>query len=323
MLVTKTSLALAVLLHLAQAEAPPSEPPAQAATQAPEDDPRPEEAPEKRELSRITLKDGQVLRGVVVRRDTQFLVLELAVGGRLELPAEMVKSVEAETRAQLRANGEVWFQDPNRTRYFYAPSGMMLRGGEGYFSQKELLFSSMNYGLTDNITLQAGAVVPAWLVPNGFNLIGGVKVGGSVTDKLHLAVGAQALILPGLMWSSPSAPAAAGFVFGTATYGTPDAHVSVAAGTPFLFQKGEDVLSGHIVTTLSGNLRLTRGLALVTENWLLPTVYEPGDRSLPMFNSLGVRIFGEHWAVDIGAIRVPQLPVFVPIPWLDFTYNFG
>jgi hypothetical protein len=325
---TTTSLALSLLLNLTQQEAARPEPSAPAAQQAPapaeaaptaapENALAAEAPPEKRELSRITLKDGQELRGVVVHRDARIVVVELATGGRLELPATQVERVEAEPHAQVRANGEVWFQDPNRTRYLYAPSGMMLRQGEGYFSQKELFFSSMNYGLTDHITVQVGAVVPAWLASGGFNLIGGVKVGGSVTDRLHLAIGAQALFLPSLLGGEGGA---AGFLFGTATYGTPDAHVSLALGKPFTFASGEEVLNRHYIVALSGNVRMTQTLALVTENWLMPTL-SLSDNQLPMINSLALRIFGEHWSVDLGGIRIPEVPI--PIPWLDFTYNFG
>src|SRR5688572_11492312 len=122
MMATTTSLALAALLTLAQEEAAPPEPPAPAVEEAPppaepaptaaapEEAPREEApAPEKRELSRITLKDGQVLRGVVTRQDDQAVVVELATGGRMELPAQLVASVETEPTAQVRDNGEVWF----------------------------------------------------------------------------------------------------------------------------------------------------------------------------------------------------------------------
>lgn len=236
----------------------------------------------------------------------------------MELPARQVKDIAVERNAQVRENGQLWFQDPNRTRYLYAPSGMMLRQGEGYFSQKELFFSSLSYGLTDNITVQAGAMVPLWLVPSGFNFIGGIKVGASLGDRLHLAAGAQGLFLPGLFGTSGGG---AGFVFGTATYGTPDGHLSVAVGKPFLLASGTSAFDETFIVTLNGNLRVGQRVALVTENWLLPTMGTTYSGQLPMINSLAARIFGENWAVDLGLIRVADVPF--PFPWLDFTYNFG
>ncbi|HEY0094411.1 MAG TPA: hypothetical protein VGB96_08815, partial [Archangium sp.] len=117
---TTTSIALAAMLALTQQDATSSESPAPAAVEAP----APAEATDaesgKRELSRITLKDGQELHGGVVHQDGQTVVVELADGDRMELPARQVKDIAVERDAQVRDNGEIWFQDPNRTRYLYA-----------------------------------------------------------------------------------------------------------------------------------------------------------------------------------------------------------
>ncbi len=315
-----STLALAGLLTLAQ-ETPPASTSEAPAPEAPEAAPEAAKADaEEKEppLSRVKLKDGQVLMGRVVSQDKARVVLELTSGGRVELPAESVESVEEEERAEVRGNGQIWFQDPNRTRYLYVPSAFMLRAGEGYFSQKELIFSSLSYGLTDNVTLQVGAAIPFWFVANGqgLNLIGGVKVGGSLSEHFHLSAGAQALVLPGVFGSGP---VGGGFVFGTATYGTPDAHLSLAAGVPFVLGTSGPNPFDYLLLTASGNLRIGQGTALVTENWLLPSVSI--NNELPLLNSLALRFFGTNWAVDVGAIRVPG--VGFPIPWLDFAYNFG
>ena len=317
---TTFPLALAVALHLLGQEAPRPEsvpPPPEPIESEPARAPIPESPPSRSPvLSRVTLRDGQVLRGFVVQRDEQHVVLELADGNRVDLAARTVERVEEEPNARVTHGGEIWIQDPNRTRYFYAPSAMMLHQGEGYFSQRELIFSSFNYGLTDHITVQAGAVVPAWFVQGGFNFIGAIKVGGSLSDRVHLAAGAQALVIPGFT----SDIGVVGLVFGTLTYGTPDAHVSVAVGAPFQLTNASGKLANDYIITLSGSLRVSQRVGLITENWLLPTWVQAG-LTPPMINSAGVRLFGEHWAVDLGAIHVPS--VDIPIPWVDFTYNFG
>jgi hypothetical protein len=51
--------------------------------------------------------------------------------------------------------------DPNYSRLLFAPTGRPLRAGDGYFSDYELLFPGVAYGLTDNVTLAGGvAIVP-------------------------------------------------------------------------------------------------------------------------------------------------------------------
>ena len=157
----------------------------------------------QRTLSKVTLSDGQELHGYVVEQSEENFVLELINGGRMELPPSSVRTVVADTSVKVDASGELRNRDPNRTRYFYSPSAHMLRRGEGYISQKELFFTSVAYGITDNIGIIAGSVLPAWFGGNnGMNFIFGVKAGGTITEYFHLPGGAQTLVLPQLGYSS-------------------------------------------------------------------------------------------------------------------------
>ena len=89
---------------------------------------------------------------------------------------------------------------------------------------------------------------------------------------------------------------------------------------------GSQGMVGDVIVTASANYRVGQNFALVTEHWFLPTFTGPVT-GLSMFNSIGGRIFGEQWAADLGFIRVAPLGFqaagFIPIPWVDFTYNFG
>jgi hypothetical protein len=200
--------------------------------------------------------------------------------------------------------------DPGRTRYLYSPSAFMLGEGEGYVSQTELLFTSVAYGLNDHLTVGVGTALPFLFSAGGkgMNFVGTVKAGGSVSEHLHLAVGAQGFLLP-------SAGVGAGFLFGTATIGTPDAHLSLSAGPPFLADGGESDLGG-LLYSVSGALRVSDGVALVTENWIIPGGEEP-------FNvySGAVRFIGQKLAVDAGLVFLEGSPV--ALPWVDFTWRLG
>ncbi|HYQ82373.1 MAG TPA: hypothetical protein VEP68_12765, partial [Anaeromyxobacteraceae bacterium] len=133
------------------------------------------------------MKSGQEYEGWVVSRTADTLVLELSGGGQMTIPMLSVGSVTERKEVTVHKGGAVWPEDRNRTRYLMAPSGFMLRAGEGYFSQKELLFSEVGYGVTDWLTLSVGGAIPFWFVSDGFNVIGGLKLGVSVTEILHLA----------------------------------------------------------------------------------------------------------------------------------------
>lgn len=279
---------------------------------------------EERVISEITLADGQQLRGYVVEETDENYVLELAAGGRMEIASSSVKSVRVNERITADAKtGELREGDPNRTRYFYSPSAHMLKAGEGYFSQKELLFSSVAYGVTDNISVLAGAVLPFWFMGNGsgFNFIFGAKAGGEVAPGVHLAAGAETLMLPGFGYSSSPSMLFAGFLFGTATFGDEEQHLSVSVGRPFFFSRFGSGAPAELIATLSGSIRVHKHVALVTENWLIPS-----STMTVGFFSGGLRLMAGRIAVDLGAI-VPATSTYgaspIPLPWLDFTYNFG
>lgn len=302
---------------------------------------------------RIELHDGQMLRGRLVSQSRDEVVLELSPGARMTLsraairemvvdrgnahptagakPAVATKPAATQTAsasvphpdagakdvaapAGQPVQGErAWFADPNRTRGLYVPSAMMLRQGEGSVSQKELFFTSFNYGLTDWLSVQIGGIVPVWFVDGGFNLIGGAKVGGKVLDFLHLSAGAQTLVL---------APAGVfggvGFGYGNATFGNENLHATLTVGVPWTAGV-EFGMIGDLIVVASGNLRVTEHVAFVTENWIFPTSIGKPD-SFTHILSLAVRLMNQNLSADIGFLAVPYVPF--PVPWLSGTWNF-
>ncbi|HEU4385336.1 MAG TPA: hypothetical protein VFR85_17760 [Anaeromyxobacteraceae bacterium] len=307
----RSLISLAVLSALvargAAAQTPPAAAPQPAAPQA-------AQPQAQRTFVKVVMKSGQEYEGWVVSQTADTLVLDLSGGGQMTMPMSSVASITERKDVTVRAGGEVWPEDRNRTRYLMAPSAFMLRAGEGYFSQKELLFSEVGYGVTDWLTLSIGGAIPLWFVSDGFNLIGGLKVGVGLGEILHVSAG-------GSIWWIPGADPAVtfGLVTGTVTIGTPNLHLSLAASFPYTLQSGaEDV--GDMILIVAGNWRLSRTLALVTENWIFMNS-TAWDVTTPMINSLVLRIFGDRIAVDLGLLVVPETSF--PPPWLAFTYNFG
>jgi hypothetical protein len=300
-------------------------PPLTTAPEAPPPSPLRAADPRRGQLVTVVLRDGQVLRGRSVVRTEHAVVIELVSGGEISIPAALVGGVEDDRGSLITARGELWFDDANRTRYLYGPSALMLKRGEAYFSQKELLISELGYGITDNFSVVVGALPVLWFVPDGrgLNATGGLKVGGSLTEMFHLGGGLQFIVLPNVSGTTQS-PAAGGFVFATATWGRSDQHLSVSASYPVVFSGGQDPVVSAFIATVSGSLRVGKHIALVSENWLvLPSAF-PGDFLLA--DGISLRFMGERFAVDVGGVWVAtsqglQL-LGIPIPWLDFTYHF-
>ncbi len=291
-------LALATPVTRAQEAAPP--PPAAAPAPSPA-------APRPGQEVVVVLKDGQKLKGTLVSQDQGGVTIESS-GGRMQLPAGSIQAVAVP--GSVAAEGP-WPRDPNRTRYLYSPSGFMLKQGEGYLSQTELLVTSVGFGLTDWLTLQAGTILP-WAIyqPSTMPFIVAVKAGGSPSRYVHLAGGFQTLVIPGV-----SEMPAVGFLFGTITLGTEDLHLGVSGGPPFAFNKGTSKL-GSAFFSVSGNWRVSRSIALVSENWFVPV-----DNSTSVIGSAAVRFIGEQLGVDLGFLFPQGSPI--PVPWLDFTWHWN
>ena len=255
----------------------------------------------------VVLKDGQRLRGTLVSQDSSGVTIESS-GGRMQLAAA---SIQALATPGSDASEGPWPRDPNRTRYLYSPSGFMLRQGEGYLSETELLITSVGFGLTDWLTLQAGTILP-WVlyVPDTMPFIVAVKAGGSPSRYVHVAAGFQTLVIPGI-----SEMPAVGFLFGTLTLGTEDLHLGISGGPPFAFSKGTSKL-GAAVFSVSGNWRVARSFALVSENWFVPV-----DDSTKVVGSAAVRFIGERVGVDLGFVFAQGATI--PVPWLDFTWHWN
>ncbi|MCS3632659.1 hypothetical protein GGP55_003281, partial [Salinibacter ruber] len=82
-------------------------------------------------------------------------------------------------------------QNPQSTRYFFAPNAIGIPQGQGYYQNTWVFLNNVNYGATENFSIGAGTVpvflfgaeaLPIWVLP---------KVSISTPrDNLHLAGGA-------------------------------------------------------------------------------------------------------------------------------------
>ena len=301
----RTSLVALACLLLAAPEARAEGPAAPPATAAPAPSTAPP-GPQPGQEVVVVLKDGQKLRGKLVSQDAGGVTIESS-GARMQFPSASVQAVAVP--GSEAAEG-AWPRDPNRTRYLYSPSGFMLRQGEGYLSQTELLLTTVGFGVTDWLTVQAGTILP-WLIyePSTLPFTVALKAGGSASEYVHLAGGFQVFAAPGL------ATGAAGLLFGTVTLGTESLNLGVSAGPPFAIGSGTSEL-GRVVVSVSGNWRVARSIALVSENWFAQV-----EGSTEWIGSAAVRFIGDRLGVDAGFLFASGTTF--PVPWLDFTWHFG
>ena len=248
----------------------------------------------------VTTNDGSTFVGRVVAANPESIEMQTSVG-RVTIAFATMKPLTSIGKP----GREGWFENPNQTRLFFAPTGQMLKKGEGYFSDYELFFPGVAYGITDNISIGGGvSLFPAGIDDQLFYIT--PKIGFSPSPKLHLALGAIASTVPGGDNSN------VGAVYGVGTAGDGDA--SVTGGIAYGFA-GSDFTSEFAVL-VGGEKRLSNRIGLVTENYFVPSsIGEP-------IVSGGVRFMSEKLTVDLALFNSPSNPIFPGVPWVSFVYKF-
>jgi len=223
--------------------------------------------------------------------------------GILIIPKSRIRSMREIPETAMQ-KGEFWLPDPNRTRLYFAPTGRMIPKGEGYFADYYLFFPTVNYGLSEKISLGGGFS----LFPTG-NMKDQVyfftpKFSLYQTEELSLAVGT-------LMAKIPDEPLV-NLLYGVGTWGTSDKSFTLALGYGMV---GTDIADKPLVV-LGGHKRISRRTSFITENWIIPEVEHA-------IISYGIRFFGEQLSVDLALLNVMPDAIFPGIPYVDFVYNFG
>jgi hypothetical protein len=247
----------------------------------------------------ITLRDGSSLVGRIVSVGADSLDFQTGIG-RVSIATSDIREI-TENEAGVLHDGTYWFPNPNSTRLFFAPTGQMLKKGEGYFSDYELFFPGFAVGVTDNLSLGGGMSI----LPVGFDeqiYYVTPKVGVSVSDRVHLGAG---VLFAG------TGGGTGGVGYGVATFGDGDGSATFGLGYGFA---GGDIES-RPVAMVGGEKRVSKRIALVTENYLLPV----SDNTI-LF-SFGLRFMGEKLTTDLALFNTTGSGT-IGLPYVDFVFKF-
>jgi hypothetical protein len=247
----------------------------------------------------ITLRDGSSLVGRIVGVGADSVDFQTGIG-RVPVAISDVREI-METDSDRMKDGRYWFPNPNVTRLFFGPTGQMLKRGEGYFSDYQLFFPGVAFGITDNISMGGGvSILPVGFDEQVYYLT--PKVGGSFGKKVHLAAG---VLFAG------TGGGTGGVGYGVGTIGDGDGSTTLGLG--WGFAGGE--IENRPVAMVGGEKRVSRRIALVTENYLLPV----SENNLVY--SFGLRFMGEKLTVDLAIFNVSGSEI-IGIPFVDFVFRF-
>ena len=270
----------------------------------------------------IITTDGTEIIGEIIEESDIEYQIETPAGLTVKVPK---KSIYKMTQFKgIVKEGKLFRPDPNKSLYIFAPSAYPIGQGGKYCRDFCVFFPSINYGLTDILSAQAGIFWAPMVDIDKIPIIGSLKASLFQQDKIALAAGGMYIRFPTIDVDDNDGKqddirVGGGFLFGTATYGDHLNHASLSLGWGFAQGEGEWETMDRPIVVIAGNKRISQTLALVTENWFWP---ELDLKYVPL--SLSVRFLGKRIATDIGLILNYELisEVQLPFPIINFTYHF-
>lgn len=249
----------------------------------------------------LVLRDGTRAYGRVERVDGDLVTFMTTAGAAIQVRAAEIVSVQP-VNGTLVA-GEFRRADPNPTRLFFGPTARSLKQGDGYAGVYEILLPFVQVGLTDRVSLGAGTPLifgegsahPFWITPK-VQVYAGESVQASVGVMHFLNVGDGNF----------------GIAYVVGTRGTADS--AVTGGVGYAYDRSYDTTNGAAVVMIGGEHRMTRGLKILTENY----VFRGGG-----ILTGGVRWLGEHFSADLALVVPTDGGSTVAFPLVNVVYSFS
>jgi hypothetical protein len=238
----------------------------------------------------LELNDGSSVIGRVESVGEGRFVFRTTSGVEMTVDVTAVRSLKPVTGRIV--SGELWREDPNPTRLFFAPTGRSLKQGEAYFGVYEILLPFVQVGVTDRISIGAGTPL----------IFGDFEHPFWVTPKVQLLERRSTAVSAGVMHFFNVDEACIGIAYGVVTQGSADSAATIGVG--YAYDRTDDDDAGSGVVMIGGEHRVSRRVKLVTENY----VFKGGG-----FASGGLRFFGEKLSADFGLV----MPLFA-----DETFVF-
>ncbi len=259
----------------------------------------PEIPPPSDTLYEVRLADGTLIVGHITEVDAERVVITTRGGGRFEIGRTQVWTIRPAEGRFVR--GEYWHEDPGVTRLFFTSTGRTLAAGESYVGTYVVFLPFAAIGVTDHVTITAGAPVLAGELKPFY---AGPKIQVFSTPTAQASVGALAFFFDDEM---------IGVAYGVGTFG--DSDNAFSAGLGYFFT-GEEVVHEPALM-FGGETRIGRRIKLISENYILPD-------AVGFVWSGGTRIIGDRFNTEVGIMGVTAGDeAFCCLPLINFSYAFG
>ncbi len=263
----------------------------------------------------ITLKDGSIITGKIISVTNSEIVIQSGTIGEVRLKKENIKTMAPIASIDEKISG-IWFANPDPSKYLLGASAIPMEKNTGYYQNTWIFINSFSYAFTNNFSLSGGFEIISLLSkgqgPYAFYF--NPKVSFKVADNFY----AGGSVLYANTIKTVDEFGGLGTINAFGTYGNKNNNITVALGWGW----ADGQFSSKPLITISGMTRVSKRIAFVSENWIVPGA--GSDIGLYGIFSYGVRFLGEKTAIDLAFLNNKDIAkdIIIGIPWLDFVVNF-
>ena len=249
----------------------------------------------------LVLRDGTRAYGRVDAIADDLVTFKTTAGAVIQVQRAEIVSVRPANGTVVA--GEFRRADPNPTRLFFGPTARSLKQGAGYAGVYEIVLPFVQVGITDRISFGAGTPLifgdgsahPFWITP-----------------KIQLYSGKSAQASVGVMHFLNVGDGNLGIAYVVATKGSTDS--AVTGGVGYAYDRTYDNANGAAVVMIGGEHRLTRGMKILTENY----IFNGGA-----IVTGGVRWIGERFSADLAMVVPTDGRATIAFPLVNVVCSFA
>jgi len=266
-------------------------------------------------MYQVILNDGSTISGRLLSITDTELVIESGSMGEVRLQKTNIKSMTLVSSFDEKKTG-IWFPNPNPTKYLLGNSAIPLEKHTGYYQNTWIFLNSFSYALTNNFSISGGFEIFSIMAggdgPYAFYI--NPKVSFKVANNFY----AGGTILYANTIKTIDEFGGLGTFNAFGTYGNKNNNITGSLGWGW----AEGEFSSKPIIVISGMTRVSRRIAFVSENWIIPEV--GNDAGYYGILSYGIRFLGEKTSIDLAFLNNPDIAkdIVIGIPWLDFVINF-
>ncbi|MCY7352765.1 MAG: hypothetical protein LH606_19255 [Cytophagaceae bacterium] len=272
----------------------------------------------KQKVVFVTLRDGTSLRGQILPSSGNQVRLKTENLGEVTL--EMTQIAEIREADGFTRNGRFYGRNPFYISYFASPAASTLRRGEGVYQNTYVFMNSVNFGVTDHLTMGGGfLLIPGTGTTKNFFVT--PKVCLNPNGRVRVGIGTLLGVFfvrnyTGFGNQRENRTEVGGIAYGNVTFGDQEKNGTIGLGWGY----GNGEIGRQPVVSASYMARAGRKVAFITDNFMITAAGETVG-----LVSAGLRIFGERIGGDI-AIYTPiggDLGRLFILPFASLKVKFG